>query len=305
MAGNYLTLHTNDRVVVTTSRGNQEKWFDTEKNLWYKADGGCFEALAEAVSSEVLRNFTNAARLPGISVANYWVDTAEVHGLKRVVSVSENFKREDESLITANTILKNSLGTGYLEEFNRRTSLKERIRLLVDAMEEATGMQNIRLHDLMDFNRAFQQYDTPEEATGMQNMGEYLTTLFEIDALFLNQDRHLNNIALIRDRSRYKPCPIFDCGDSFLLDFALYSPEIESRAYLTKAQCLPFKSRFTQTVHTAQTLYGKQLAVNIDKTGIDTILDKYLCYYPKQFHFLLKERIETVLIKQQKKLFEK
>ena len=47
MAGNYLTLHTNDRVVVTTSRGNQEKWFDTEKNLWYKADGGCFEALAK------------------------------------------------------------------------------------------------------------------------------------------------------------------------------------------------------------------------------------------------------------------
>ena len=29
------------------------------------------------------------------------------------------------------------------------------------------------------------------------------------------------------------------------------------------------------------------------------------CYYPKQFHFLLKERIETVLMEQQKKLFEK
>ena len=68
MAGNYLTLHTNDRVVVTTSRGNQEKWFDAEKNLWYKVDDGCFEALAEAVSSEVLRNFTNAVQLPGISV---------------------------------------------------------------------------------------------------------------------------------------------------------------------------------------------------------------------------------------------
>ena len=50
MAGNYLMLHTNDRVVVTTSRGNQEKWFDAEKNLWYKVDDGCFEALAEAVS---------------------------------------------------------------------------------------------------------------------------------------------------------------------------------------------------------------------------------------------------------------
>ena len=73
----------------------------------------------------------------------------------------------------------------------RRTGLKERIRLLADAMEEATGMQD---------------------------MCAYLTTLFEIDALFLNQDRHLNNIALIRDRAGYKPCPIFDCGDSFLLD---------------------------------------------------------------------------------------
>ena len=28
-------------------------------------------------------------------------------------------------------------------------------------------------------------------------------------------------------------------------------------------------------------------------------------YYPKQFRFLLKERIETVLMGQQKKLFEK
>lgn len=34
-------------------------------------------------------------------------------------------------------------------------------------------------------------------------------------------------------------------------------------------------------------------------------LHKYLCYYPKQFRFLLKERIETVLMEQQKKLFEK
>ena len=107
MAGNYLTLHTNDRVVVTTSRGNQEKWFDAEKNLWYKVDDGCFEALAEAVASEVLRRFTNAADLPGISIAHYWVDTADVHGLPQVLSVSENFKREDGSLVTANTILKN------------------------------------------------------------------------------------------------------------------------------------------------------------------------------------------------------
>ena len=276
MVGNRLILHTNDKVVATTSRGNQEKWSDPERNLWYKVDDGYFEALAEAVASEVLRHFTNATQLPGISVANYWIGTAEVHGLTRVVSVSENFKKEDESLVTVNTILKNCLGTEYIREFNQRSSLKERIWFLVE---------------------------TVESATGMENFGEYFTTLLELDALFLNQDRHLNNIALLRSEAGYKPCPIFDCGDSFLLDFTLYRPDVESRAYLSKAQCLPFKSRFTQTVHTAQSMYGKQLSVSFKREDIAAILDKYLDYYPKQFRPLLKERIMTVLLEQQKKLF--
>ena len=43
--------------------------------------------------------------------------------------------------------------------------------------------------------------------------------------------------------------------------------------------------------------------LQVDAVPPKTDLDKYLCYYPKQFHFLLKERIETVLLEQQKKLF--
>ena len=55
MAGNYLTLHTNDRVVVTDfARKSGKMVSNAEKNLWYKVDDGCFEALAEAVSSESL-----------------------------------------------------------------------------------------------------------------------------------------------------------------------------------------------------------------------------------------------------------
>ena len=63
--------------------------------------------------------------------------------------------------------------------------------------------------------------------------------------------------------------------------------------------------RITNSWKLFDAAYQKQLEVNIDRASIDTILDKYLCYYPKQFHFLLKERIETVLLEQQKKLFEK
>lgn len=119
----------------------------------------------------------------------------------------------------------------------------------------------------------------------------------------MNQDRHLNNIALIHTASGYKPCPIFDCGASFLLDFNLYRPDIETRAFLSKAQCLPFKSSFTRTVHTAQSLYGKQLEVDFARSDIEPLLDAYLDYYPKQFRYLLKERVLTVLLAQKKKLF--
>lgn len=275
MAGNRLSLHTNDRIVTTTSRGNQEKWFDAENDLWYKVDNGHFEALAEAVASEILRRFTNASELPGISVADYWIDTAEVHNLPQVLSVSKNFKKENESLVTVNTILKNSIGPGYIEAFNRRASLKERIAFLVSTVESATGMA------------AF---------------GAYFTTLLELDALFLNQDRHLNNIALLR-ADEYKPCPIFDCGASFLLDFGLYRPDVDTHAYLTKAVCLPFKSAFTRTVHTAQKLYGKQLMVEFCREEAEAVIELYLQYYPQQFRYLLKERVLTVLLEQKKKLF--
>lgn len=159
---------------------------------------------------------------------------------------------------------------------NDRNSLKDRIVFLVDSVEAATGFSGF---------------------------GAYFTTLLELDALFLNQDRHLNNIALLHTDFGCKPCPIFDCGASFLLDFNLYRPDIETRAFPSKAQCLPFKSSFTRTVHTAQNLYGKQLEVDFARSDIEPLLDAYLDYYPKQFRYLLKERVLTVLLAQKKKLF--
>lgn len=35
-----------------------------------------------------------------------------------------------------------------------------------------------------------------EQTTGLQNFGQYLTSMLEIDAFFLNEDRHTNNIAV-------------------------------------------------------------------------------------------------------------
>lgn len=269
-------VNTSDRVVTTTSLGNQEKWFNAESNLWYKVDGNKFEALSEAVASEILREHTNAQSLPEISVAKYWIEQGNVRGQKSVFSVSENFKKPDNSIVTVNTILQNALGKDYIAQFNRRASLKERMQYLVE---------------------------TVERSTHMDGFGEYLATLFEIDALILNQDRHLNNIAVISTPCGYKPCPVFDNGASFLLDIGCFRLDVDTKSYISQARALPFKSSFVRSVHTAQELYGVHLKVDFTQSAVELIANKFLQYYPPQLSAYLKERIVTVLMIQQKKLY--
>ncbi len=45
---------------------------------------------------------------------------------------------------------------------------------------------------------------------------QYLTLLFEVDALFCNDDWHLTKIAVVEQRGKYSYCPIFDNGTGLL-----------------------------------------------------------------------------------------
>ncbi len=65
-----IVLYTKDTIVATTSRGNQEKWLDSDKNIWYKLDHHGFESLAETVASQILIHHSNAFEL-GIPVTEY------------------------------------------------------------------------------------------------------------------------------------------------------------------------------------------------------------------------------------------
>ena len=44
-----IKLVTDKKIAGTSSKGNQEKWFDSEENVWYKLDLFGYEALAETV----------------------------------------------------------------------------------------------------------------------------------------------------------------------------------------------------------------------------------------------------------------
>lgn len=269
-----LTLYTKDSIIATTSRGNQEKWYDKKSGLWYKLDVHGAEALAEAVASRILREHSNLGEL-GFSAAEYDVQIVQVHGKHIPASVSKNFRADNESIVTCYTLLKNGIGPDFAGKFNAKRNLSQRIAFLVDSVKD--------IANIPDFEK-------------------YLTVLFEIDTLILNQDRHLNNIAVLATPSGYKPCTIFDNGAGFMLDYGMFPYDVETKGWVTQAVSLPFKVSFPVLLRTVHNLYGQYLKVDFTKKDVQKIIQTYLPYYPEKLQPYLSERVETVLMRQKKKM---
>lgn len=49
-----ISLVSNQKIAETSSKGNQEKWYDAGTDSWYKLDQFGYEALAETVISQLL-----------------------------------------------------------------------------------------------------------------------------------------------------------------------------------------------------------------------------------------------------------
>lgn len=164
-----IKLVSNEKIAETSSKGNQEKWLDADSNRWYKLDQFGYEALAETLISVLLEKSNIEADTP-FTFVRYRMEKLHVHGRERTGCVSENFLKPGQSLITVNRLLSNHLGVPLKQKLLQLPSDKKRIAYLADATAEFTGLKEFP---------------------------QYLTLLFEIDALFCNDDRHLNNIAVI------------------------------------------------------------------------------------------------------------
>ena len=174
--GNKMTvkLVSNEKVAETSSKGNQEKWFDKETNKWYKLDQFGYEALAETLISRLLEKSNINSDTP-FSFAKYQMERLNVHGRDRTGCSSESFLKSGQSIITLSHLFSRQLGISLKDKLTKLTSDKKRIEYLATATAEFTGLKKFP---------------------------EYLTILFEVDALFLNDDRHLNNIAVLEKNGR-------------------------------------------------------------------------------------------------------
>ena len=263
-------LVSNQKIAETSSKGNQEKWLDNGK--WYKLDQFGYEALAETFSSMLLE-FSNIERETPFCFVRYNMERLLVHGRERTGCSSENFLKPGESIVTLSHLFKQHLGGSVAEVLGRLPSDKRRMIYLAEATEDITG-----LHDFP----------------------QYLTLLFEIDGLVLNDDRHLNNIAVIYKGDKFDYCPIFDQGAGFLSN-VMYSPmDIVPKSLISTAQARPINTTFNRQIKTMQNLYGKQLDFpKFTRGELYEMLQPLLPYYAERDQALIADRVcETVLVRQ-------
>ena len=267
-----IRLVTDEKIAETSSKGNQEKWFDAETNQWYKLDQFGYEALSETLISILLEK-SNIEKDTPFTFVRYEPVRVAAHNRERTGCVSDTFLKKGQSVITINHLLSRILGYSLKDKLLSRTSDKKRITYLAEATKECTGLDYF---------------------------GEYLTLLFEIDSLFLNDDRHLNNIAVIKTGDKYDYCPIFDNGAGLLSDTRLSPMDINPKALIASLKAKPFNMSFTRQMNTARSLYEKQLSIPILKReDIMEYLMPILEFYPQRDRAIIADRVvECILLRQ-------
>ncbi len=264
-------LVTNDKIALTSSKGNQEKWKDGNK--WYKLDQFGYEALAETVVSMLLEKSNIETETP-FTFVRYNLDRINVHRFDRTVCVSNDFLKEGQSIITVAKLFSKFNSNSFKNELERLNSDKKRIQYLVDKTREYTG--------LLDFDK-------------------YVTLLFEIDSLFLNDDRHLNNIAVLEKDGKYDYCPIFDNGAALLSNVRTLPMDIEPKGLMKNLLARPFNMTFNRELKTTETLYGRVINIpKFSRVEISERLTPLLEYYPQRDRYYISERVMQTITERQK-----
>ena len=95
-----------------------------------------------------------------------------------------------------------------------------------------------------------------------------------MDALFLNEDRHLHNLAVLMSNSgEFRLCPIFDNGAGLLSDTAMDYP-LAGDPLKMKSSVLArtFHDSFDEQLDVSERLYGQHLRFSFARQNIVDLL---------------------------------
>ena len=247
-----------------SSKGDQPKWLI--KNQYYKADHMGYESLSEYLVSELLKrsNITN--------FVEYTPVTIKYNGKELIGCESKNFLKKGEELFTFERLHRAYTGKELYKTVWQMNDVKDRIVYTIDFIKKVTDLKNV---------------------------GEYLTAIAEIDMLFLNEDRHFNNLSVIRNqKNEFRLSPIFDNGLSFLSDTKIdYPLGTDIYQAISKIKAKPFSTDFDTQTDILEQLYGTQLTICTDKNQIRELIDDLTEFYPAD----IISRVTTIVLEQMRR----
>lgn len=254
-------VHTQDR---RSSKGNQMKF--ERDHIWYKADYLGYEGLAEYMVSGLL----HFSGLQEGEFVDYSLEQITYNGQVFNACMSRDFT-DGWQLITLERLLTQVYGRGLNQVVYAIDDHKERLRTLVELTERVTGIQSF---------------------------GSYMAKLITIDTLFLNEDRHAHNLAVLtKDLEDFRLCPVFDNGAALLSDTMLDYPEgRDPLEMIPQAKPKTFCDSFDEQLDIAEALYGRQIRFGFSYNDVKELLDKAEIYSPE-----IRRRVSDILMRQRKK----
>lgn len=248
-----------------SSKGNQLK--AVQDGIWYKADYCGYEGLSEYVVSNLLAH----SNIKKSEYVLYATEEIKYKNVKYLGCKSKNFLKPGEQLITLERLFASQTGESLTKSIYHIADHEERLKFIVSQTERLTGLT------------AF---------------GEYMCKLLTIDALFLNEDRHMHNIAVIlKPDGDYRFCPIFDNGASLLSDTTMdYPLTMDTSAAIDASHPKTFADSFDEALEIAERLYGSKLTFSFTRSDIQSLLNTEPFYAKEQ-----KSRILEVLTDRMRK----
>ena len=256
-----IELFDKDRFILDrqSSKGNQLKF--KKDGYWYKADYLGYEGLVEYTVSKLLM-YSN---LKKDEYVEYELDQIKYNDSIFNVCKSKDFT-EGYNLITLERLFKSIYGTGLNKIIYSIENLDDRLKTLVEQVERVTGLK--------DF-------------------GIYMNKVLTIDALFLNEDRHTHNLAVLtNDKGDFKLSPIFDNAAGLMSDSTIEYPltiDVIKKINIVKSKTIC--DSFYEQLQASEKLYGNNLFFNYGYNQIKAIVDKADNYSPE-----IKQRVIDLLL---------
>lgn len=216
---------------LTTSKGNQPKYFD-ENNNFIKYDYLGYEGLSEIICSKLL----------SISSCSFFVHYNEFKGDdNKRGCISKNFLLPNQKMITLYRLFQS-----YQINIEKE-------------------MQSLNIVD-----KILYVANKVEEITGIDNFLEWLVSMLKFDFLVLNEDRHFNNIAVVYNNNldKFSLMPVFDNGAALLSDLYDYPIHLPLNDNVKKVHSKPFSSNFKKQFDACCSISNAAFLIDYNRINI-------------------------------------